>query len=160
VERYTDYCGQAFHGRSVMVDLGPEHPLEGAALTMILQECTGDEVRIAFHVDDDTSRTWILNRTDRGLHLAHDHRYPDGTEHEANFYGGCADDRGTDTRQFFPADARTIAERPAREINVWSKEFDLEGQRYLYRLYLRGDLAYEAEFDLAVPIHGASGPGG
>jgi hypothetical protein len=54
--------------------------------------------------------------------------------------------------QFFPADERTIEERPARAINVWSKEDDRENKRYYYRLYLDGELRYEAEFDLSKPI--------
>jgi hypothetical protein len=150
--RYSDFCDAAYEGHSVMVDLGDDHPLEGARLRMTVAECSEREVRIPFQVDDDTSRTWILSVTDAGLRLAHDHRYPDGTEYEANFYGGVADHRGSETRQFFPADARTIADRPAREINVWSKEFDPGNQRYYYRLYLRGELRYEAEFDLSKPL--------
>jgi imidazolonepropionase-like amidohydrolase len=157
--RYADYCGAAYEGHSVMVDLGDDHPLEGARLRMTVAECSERQVRIPFQVDDDTSRTWILTVTDAGLRMAHDHRYPDGTEYEANFYGGIADHRGDATKQFFPADARTIADRPARDINVWSKAFDLDNQRYYYRLYLRGDLRYEAEFDLSRPLPGdASAP--
>jgi hypothetical protein len=148
LERYREFCGETFAGRSVMVDLGDDHPLDGARLRMTLESCDADEVRIPFQVDDDRSRTWILTRDESGLRLAHDHRYEDGTEHEANFYGGYADDTGSATRQRFPADDRTIADRPAREINVWEKEFDVENQKYYYRLYLRGELRYEAEFDL------------
>jgi hypothetical protein len=148
LDHYAAYCGATYEGRSVLVDLGDDHPLDGARLRMTLESCDADEVRIPFQVDDDRSRTWILTRDDRGLRLAHDHRYEDGTEHAANFYGGYADDTGSATRQRFPADDRTIADRPAREINVWEKEFDLENQRYYYRLYLRGELRYEAEFDL------------
>jgi N-acyl-D-amino-acid deacylase len=150
--RYSAYCGQAFAGRSVLTDLGEDHPLEGASLTMIVEHCDEDEVRIPFHVNEDRSRTWLLTVLPDGLRLSHDHRYEDGTEHAANLYGGFADNRGTSTVQFFPADARTIADRPAREINVWSKEFDLVNQRYYYRLYLRGELRYEAEFDLSRPL--------
>jgi hypothetical protein len=152
LDQYDRYCGASFAGRSVLVDLGEDHPLEGARLRMIVASCTEGEVRIPFHVDDDRSRTWILTLTERGLHLAHDHRYEDGTEHDANFYGGFADERGSPTQQFFPADDRTIADRPARNINVWSKEFDPVHQRYHYRLYLRDELRYEAEFDLSRPL--------
>jgi hypothetical protein len=148
LDQYAAYCGQTYAGRSVMVDLGDDHPLDNALLRMTLESCDAHEVRIPFQVDDDRSRTWILTLDDQGLRLAHDHRYEDGTEHEANFYGGYADDAGSATRQRFPADARTIADRPAREINVWEKEFDLENAKYYYRLYLRGELRYEAEFDL------------
>lgn len=150
--RFQPYCGHMFAGRSVMVDLGDDHPLEGADLRMMVEVCTDDEVRIPFRVDDDRSRTWILRMTDEGLHLSHDHRHEDGTEYEANLYGGYADRSGTDRKQFFPADERTIRDRPGREINVWSKEFDLENERYYYRLYLRGELRYEAEFDLSQPV--------
>jgi hypothetical protein len=148
LDHYAAYCGATYEGRSVLVNLGEDHPLDGARLRMTLESCDADEVRIPFQVDDDRSRTWILTRDDRGLRLAHDHRYEDGTEHAANFYGGYADDTGSATRQRFPADDRTIADRPAREINVWEKEFDLENAKYYYRLYLRGELRYEAEFDL------------
>jgi hypothetical protein len=150
--RYSAYCGQAFAGRSVLVDLGDDHPLDGASLTMIVEHCAEDQVRIPFHVNEDRSRTWQLTMLPDGLRLSHDHRYEDGTEQEANLYGGFADERGTSTVQFFPADARTIADRPAREINVWSKEFDLVNERYYYRLHLRGELRYEAEFDLRRPL--------
>lgn len=150
--QYARYCGAAYEGRSVMVDLGDDHPLDGAALRMTLAECGEYEVRIPFQVDDDRSRTWIVTRSHDGLHLAHDHRYEDGTEHDANFYGGSAEPGGSATVQRFPADDRTIADRPARAINVWSKEFDLQNDRYYYRLYLSGELRYEAEFDLSRPL--------
>jgi hypothetical protein len=153
LDNYRPYCGHAYPGRSVMVDLGENHPLEGATLLMIPEMHGPDEVRIRFFVDDDRSRTWILRHTPRGLHLSHDHRREDGSEYPQNFYGGYADpQRSTPLKQFFPADERTIQDRPAREINVWSKEFDPENERYYYRLYLRGELRYEAEFDLSKPL--------
>jgi hypothetical protein len=151
--QYARYCGATYEGRSVMVDLGDDHPLDGARLRVTMASCTADEVRMPFQVDDDRSRTWILTRTGGRLHLAHDHRYEDGSEHPANFYGGYADpDRGSATRQYFPADDRTIADRPARAANEWSKEFDVQRERYYYRLYLDGELRYEAEFDLSRPV--------
>lgn len=151
-ENYFDYCGYAYEGRSVMVDLGEDHPLDDAGLLMVLDHCEADEVRIPFYVNDDRSRTWILQLTDDGLHLSHDHRYEDGTPYDQNLYGGYTDGEGTVLKQFFPADERTIEERPARTINIWSKEFDLENKLYYYRLYLEGELRYEAEFDLSNPI--------
>ncbi|MBA4147089.1 MAG: hypothetical protein H0X66_03165 [Verrucomicrobia bacterium] len=153
LNHYRPYHGHAFEGRSTIMKLGDDSPLTGdPTLQMIVSKTTQDEVRIRFIVNSDASRTWILRQTRQGLHLSHDHRYPDGTEHSQNFYGGYANERGTRLKQFFPADARTIQERPAREINVWSKEFDLENNRYYYRLYLRGELRYEAEFDLSRPL--------
>jgi hypothetical protein len=150
---YDDYCGFAYRGESTLVELGDDHPLEGADLLMVLGRCDSNEVRIPFHVDDDRSRTWIVRRVGDGrLHLSHDHRYPDGTEHYANMYGGYSDGEGDSTTVFFPADERTISERPAREINRWSKSFDHSQQSYFYRLYLRDTLRYEARFDLSNPL--------
>jgi hypothetical protein len=162
---YVPYCGYTYAGRSIFVDLGEDSPLSGAELTMTVSECSEDEVRIPFFVDEDRSRTWILSMQDGALRLGHDHRYEDGTEYEANFYGGFATNNENKYFEyypeyaksdvnilFFPSDERTIADRPARNINVWSKEFDLENHRYYYRLYLEGRLRYEAEFDLSVAI--------
>lgn len=152
LSNYADYCGFAYQGQSTLVELGEGNPLEDAALVMIMDDCTDDEVRMPFHVDDDRSRTWIVRRVDGRLHLSHDHRDPDGTEHAANMYGGYADDDGDATSVYFPADEQTIAERPSRRINRWSKAFDHPNQRYYYRLYLRDTLRYEAEFDLSNPL--------
>ncbi len=152
LKQYEPYLGHAYAGRSVLVDLGENHPLDGASLLMMPEAGGPGEVRIRFFVNDDRSRTWILRQTGRGLHLSHDHRREDGSEYPQNFYGGYADGRGDARKQFFPADERTIRDRPIREINLWSKEFDLENGRYLYRLRLRGELRYEAEFDLTNPL--------
>ncbi len=152
LENYADYCGYAYRGESTLVELGEGNPLEGADLVMILDDCSKDEVRMPFYVDDDRSRTWIVRRMNGRLHLSHDHRYPNGTEYDANLYGGYADEDGDAETVYFPSDERTIAERPSREINRWSKSFDHENQRYHYRLYLRDTLRYEAEFDLSDPL--------
>ncbi|REL24280.1 hypothetical protein DYD21_18905 [Rhodohalobacter sp. SW132] len=151
---YQEFCGDTFKGQTTIIDLGEDHELDGADLTMILETCSEDEVRIPFIVNEDSSRTWIVKMTQHGLHLSHDHRYPDGTQYDQNFYGGYADDEGSAFLQYFPADHRTIEDRPQREINRWAKEFDLENDKYYYRLYLRGELRFEAEFDLANPVDG------
>lgn len=152
LSNYKEYCGKAYKGRSVLVNLGENHQLENAELLMILDVCKEDEVRIKFYVNDDRSRTWVLMQTKQGLHLSHDHRYEDGTQYPNNWYGGYADESGNNLIQYFPADHRTILDRPVRAINVWSKEFDKEKKLYYYRLYLEGELRYEAEFDLSNPV--------
>jgi hypothetical protein len=149
---YLDYCGQAYPGETRFIDLGDNHQLDGASLVMILEECSPEAVRIPFIVNGDSSRTWIVMRTPQGLYLTHDHRYPDGSQHANNFYGGYADITGSSTRQYFPADHRTILDRSVRAANVWSKEFDHQNEIYYYRLYLEGELRYEAAFDLSVPM--------
>lgn len=155
INAYQPYCGHSYSGHTGFIDLGEDHELDGADFTLILEECGKDEVRIPFIVNEDSSRTWIVKMTQNGLHLSHDHRYPDGTQYDQNFYGGYADDKGTALLQYFPADHRTIEERPQREINRWAKEFDMENERYFYRLYLRDELRFEAEFDLSSPKEGS-----
>jgi hypothetical protein len=165
LSNYEPFCGNTYLGKSQYTNLGEDHPLDDANLTMIITHCSADEVRIRFFVEDDTSRTWILGYLENGLRLAHDHRNSDGTEYEANFYGGIAmnnepaafehyppnmhPDRYT---LYFPADARTLSDRPSRSMNVWSKSFDLQEMRYYYRLFLNGELRYEAAFDLSTPV--------
>lgn len=149
---YQEFCGYAYEGEATINKLASGALFEGKRLVMILESCTEKEVRIPFHVGDDRSRTWIVQEKDGVLHLSHDHRYEDGTEHEANFYGGYADERGTEHIQYFPADDRTIEERPIRIINTWSKEFDLEEKKYYYRLYQEGELRFEVVFDLNRPM--------
>ncbi len=149
---YQDYCGNAYEGNATITEIGGGEAFAEARLVMVLESCEDDMVRIPFFVDDDRSRTWILQMKDGNLHLSHDHRYEDGTEHEANFYGGFADDRGTTLLQYFPADERTIEERAGRSINTWSKEFGLAELNYYYRLYLNDELRFEAVFDLSNPL--------
>lgn len=152
LNNYQDYCGQTFKGKTTEIDLGDDHELDGANLIMKFESCSEEEVRIPFIVNSDSSRTWILKMTQHGLHLSHDHRYPDGTQHDHNFYGGYATGEGTAFIQYFPADHRTIEDRPQREINMWAKEFDFDRESYFYRLYLRDELRFEAEFDLSEPM--------
>jgi hypothetical protein len=148
---YSDYCGYAYKGQTNFVDLAGGDLFENAELTVIFRDCEEGIVRMPFHVDDDTSRTWIVQMTPQGLHLSHDHRYEDGSQHEANFYGGYADGEGNVMVQYFPSDWRTIRDRPARQANLWAKEFDLAEMKYYYRLYLNDELRLEAEFDLSDP---------
>lgn len=149
---YSDYCGHAYEGETTLADIGGGEAFEGVRLLMVLKECDEEMVRIPFYVGDDRSRTWIVQMKDGKLHLSHDHRYEDGTEHDNNFYGGFADEQGTVLKQFFPADERTIEDRPERSINTWSKEFDLAELTYYYRLYLNDELRFEAAFDLTNPL--------
>ncbi len=149
-----EYCGYSYEGRTTVFSLGAgdeEHPLEDPRMLMVLDECSEEKISIPFHVDQDQSRTWILQMRDDQLHLSHDHRYPDGTEYDQNMYGGYSDARGSGLKHFFPADDLTIAERPQRDINVWSMEIDPENDLFYYRLYLEGQLRFEATFDLGDP---------
>ncbi|TVQ50831.1 MAG: hypothetical protein EA362_01455 [Saprospirales bacterium] len=152
LENYQQFCGYAYEGKATINKLASGALFENMRLVMILESCTENEVRIPFHVGEDHSRTWIVQKKNGALHLSHDHRYEDGTEHEANFYGGYADERGTIYTQYFPADEKTIENRAIRIINTWSKEFDMVERKYYYRLYQEGELRFEVVFDLKNPL--------
>jgi hypothetical protein len=163
----------AFPGRTTLNTLSNPEPFEGAVLRMVLDDCDGDRVPIPFLVDEDRSRTWVLEFVETGFRLAHDHRHPDGTPGEANLYGGVAHvaagepggarPGGAVTRSgpgagetilYFPADPPTIDDRPARAANTWAMAVDRAGEHFFYRLYLDGVLRLEAAFDLSrtVPV--------
>src|SRR5688572_24241334 len=59
-------CGQAFDGTITSNQGGDApDPFEGKRLRMHVQPCADAsvrEIRIAFHVGDDRSRTWVVTR--------------------------------------------------------------------------------------------------
>ena len=132
--RLQALCGRAFAGRIVTEDPA-DASFAGQRLVMHVRQCSANEVRIPFHVGDDRSRTWIVTRTATGLRLKHDHRHADGSRDEVTFYGGDTAERGTDTRQRFPADAESVAlfratGRAVSVSNVWSIETTADGFTY------------------------------
>ncbi|TVP75690.1 MAG: hypothetical protein EA352_07570 [Gemmatimonadales bacterium] len=151
-----ELCGQAFE----RVD---------AAYVMHVRQCYPDEIRIPVHVQEDDgewnrSRTWILTRTDDGIRLKHDHRYPDGSEEDVTQYGGDTDEVGTADTQTFPADEFTrevIDElvRGARN-NIWRMEIT-PGEDFSYRLTRSTfDNALRWAFDLTNPVEPPPAPWG
>lgn len=151
-----ELCGQAFE----RVD---------AAYVMHVRQCYPDEIRIPVHVQGDDgewnrSRTWILTRTDAGIRLKHDHRYPDGSEEDVTQYGGDTDEVGTAEIQTFPADefTRDVIEefvRGARN-NIWRMEIT-PGEDFSYRLTRSTfDNALRWAFDLTNPVEPPPAPWG
>lgn len=135
-------CGETFSGEATYPD-DPDHELVGVDLVATIQTCTEEEIRIALNAGGDLSRTWVISRTEDGLHLRHDHRDPDGTPHELTNYGGNATDEGTETRQYFAADDRTKEMLPEAETNVWMME--LENDEFIYYLERNGEPRFRAE---------------
>ncbi len=136
-------CGRTFTGASTFPD-DPAHDFAGKVLTATLTSCTDTEIRMAFVVGEDRSRTWILRLSAEGLHFTHDHRDPDGTPHAITNYGGWATDAGSAYRQHFPADAATGALIPAAVTNVWTFLLDPEAGTLTYHLSRHGQPRYEA----------------
>jgi hypothetical protein len=151
--RLNALCGQRFVGRVVSND-AVDADMASQRLVMHVRDCSPTEMRIPFHVGADTSRTWIVTRTDAGLRLKHDHRHEDGTEDELSQYGGDTATAGSDTRQEFPADAfsKTLFEtkgNPASVTNVWAIE--ATDAIFAYELR-RPERFFRVEFDVTAPV--------
>jgi len=144
-------CGKAFPGR-VTEAAPPDTVFSRAALVMHVRECSGDSVRIPFHVGTDRSRTWVITRTPDGLRLKHDHRHEDGSEDPVTQYGGDSRVPGSATVQEFAADEHTATLIPAARTNVWTVEV-VPGRRYAYALRREGtERRIRVEFDLTSPV--------
>lgn len=151
--RLSALCDKSYAGRATF-SATPDDPMMRARLVMSPQNCTGEQVRVPFRVDDDRSRTWIITLHPGALQLKHDHRHADGTPDEITMYGGWAADGGTAFRQRFPADSQTAALIPAASTNVWTLEIDETQQRFIYDLQRDGRPRFRAEFDLRTPLPG------
>lgn len=152
--RFATLCGKTFAGRLVT-----SSPADAAFADKPLVArsvgCTRDEVRIAFDVGDDRSRTWIVTRTTDGLRLKHRHLLKDGGVDPVSDYGGNTTASGTATRQEFPADADSKAmfvreKRAVSLTNVWAFEVE-PGVALTYELARPGRL-FRVTFDLSRSI--------
>jgi hypothetical protein len=140
-------CGQRFEGATDFTSTAND-PFVGARLVMSVDRCAENEIRIAFSVGEDRSRTWVLTRHGDRVLFKHDHRKADGTPDEITMYGGWAADGGTPSRVRFPADAETAKLIPAAATNVWTLEVDSARRRFVYFLERDGKPRYRAIFDL------------
>ncbi len=157
----TAHCGKAFAGRLISED-EVDRDFASEVLVMEVRSCSGEEIRIPFHIGDDRSRTWVLTKTDDGLRLKHDHRRLDGSPDAVTMYGGDTVGEGTAMRQEFPVD-QFSAEMFTREglsasvTNVWAVEITAAAFAYELR---RENRYFRVEFDLAKPIANPPPPWG
>ncbi|MDI1327387.1 MAG: hypothetical protein PSV23_11380 [Brevundimonas sp.] len=148
-------CGQRFEGRVVSTDAADAN-FARSRLVMHVRDCSPDEVRIPFHVGDDTSRTWVISRNEEGgLTLKHDHRDPEGRPDGLHWYGGDTTSAGTANRQEFPVDAFSIelftaGDAAVSTTNVWAVEVH-PGRTFAYELR-RANRHFRVEFDLTDPL--------
>lgn len=143
-------CGKAFRGQVVEGTAPSDDAFRSVELVMHVRECAPDEIRIPFHAGTNRSRTWVLTRNPEGLRLKHDHRHEDGKPDAVTQYGGDTRDRGTASRQSFPADAYTAELIPAAATNTWTLEI-APGATFAYALR-RADRRFRVEFDLTKPV--------
>lgn len=154
--RIAALCGQAFAGRLVSTDPA-DADMAGKPLVMHVASCSGDRIKIPFHVGDNRSRSWVITRTGSGLRLKHDHRHQDGSPDAVTMYGGDTDGPGTATRQEFPVDAESIAlfranSLPRSATNIWAVEVTDSVFAYELRRAPPDSRYFRVEFDLTRPI--------
>lgn len=152
--RLSDLCGHSYAG-NLAAGNDSDAAFANAALRAHVRECSEDEVRIAFEVGTDRSRTWIVTRTATGLRLKHRHLHDDGTEDDLSQYGGDTVTEGGAARQAFPVDAfsQALFTRTGRAVsntNVWALEVE-RGVILTYELARPGRL-FRVSFDLSRPL--------
>lgn len=144
-------CGESFTGASTFPD-DEDHVLVNTELNAEITSCNENQVIIDLYRDVDTWHTsWILEKRENGLHLYHDHigekEYPEGEE-PLTGYGGYADESGSATRIYFPADQATKEMLPEAATNVWMMETDLHNGIFIYYLERHQEPRFRAELYL------------
>ncbi|HMB40566.1 MAG TPA: hypothetical protein VKM37_01230 [Balneolaceae bacterium] len=142
-----ELCGETFSGEATYPD-DPDHELVGVELSATIDTCTEEEIRVSFSAGEDESRNWIFTRSEEGLHLRHEHQNPDGSAQEETGYGGFANDEGSSTTQYFPADEETSEMIPEASTNVWMVEIQPETGEMVYYLERNDKPRFRAELAL------------
>lgn len=151
MDNLAKLCGKSFRGQEVYMAPGRESWAD-KDFVMHVVVCEEDRVHIPFHLDDDTSRTWLFLVEDGRLRFRHDHRHPDGTPEESTLYGGYADGNGTAFAQYFPADQYTIELLVDTLNRQWNIILDEDLRSFSYQLQYHGEVVFRADFDLSNPI--------
>jgi hypothetical protein len=146
-ENVRKLCGKRLEGATEFPKDEPGHPLAGKKLTISVEKCGDNEIRIPLQAGEDKSRTWILTLREGRLLLKHDHRHADGTPDKVTMYGGWAAE-GNANRQRFPADSDTATLIPEAATNVWTLEIDAANEQFIYALERHGQPRYKAVFSL------------
>ncbi len=144
-------CGKSFRGREVYMQEGRESWAD-KDLVMHVTVCEDTHVHIPFHIDDDTSRTWMFLAENGKLRFRHDHRHPDGTPEEQTLYGGYADGEGDAFHQYFPADEYTRELLSDTLNRQWNVILDKDMTYFSYQLQYHGEVVFRADFDLTRPL--------
>lgn len=147
------HCGKAFEGE-VTAGNSADSAFSGKKLIMHVRECSDTVLKVPFHVGEDHSRTWVITKTQYGLHLAHDHRHKDGSEDKVTMYGGMTGDMGSVSEQSFPVDAHSINNFRENGLdvsitNTW--HMYIKPEEFTYRL-TREERDFRVDFDLTKPV--------
>ena len=150
LEQFESLEGQYFEGE--IVAGGKEGDgFVGQKLLMQVKSYSDREVKIPFYVGEDKSRTWVFTYSNHTLTLKHDHRHADGSPDTLTFYGGTANNHGSETFQMFPADQETCQMIDYACYNVWW--ITMDGSTFTYNLRRIGtDRFFSVKFDLSKPV--------
>ncbi|MBA2555814.1 MAG: hypothetical protein H0V12_00455, partial [Chloroflexi bacterium] len=144
-EELQSQCSAAYSGKILQRPEDDRLFTGQEELIAHFRECGEQEIRIAFHVGDDRSRTWVLRRTPEQLELRHDHRHQDGSPAENTWYGATTPSRGTPNHQDF------LTATPEGGTRGWRIEIE-PGRHYTYGTVRDGEWRYRLEFDLSRPV--------
>lgn len=149
IQNLAQHCGKAYKGSIVSSPIPAD--FDNKELIMYVAACDKREVKIAFFVGDDLSRTWVFTLKGDRVELKHDHRQPNGQPDEITMYGGTTTNTGTEHIQYFPADQETALDIPAAASNLWWVTIDEKA--YSYNLQRAGSkTSFNVVFDLTKPI--------
>lgn len=150
LEQFKQFEGKYFEGE--IVAGGKEGDgFVGQKLMMQVKSYSDREVKIPFYVGEDKSRTWVLSYSNNLLTLKHDHRHEDGSADAVTFYGGTANNNGSEIMQMFPADQETCQIIDYACYNVWW--ITMDSSTFTYNLRRIGsDRLFSVKFDLRKPI--------
>ena len=156
------FCGKAFAGKIISQD-DADADWRAEEIKMHVRDCTNNEIKIALHVGENRSRTWILRDEDGMFALRHDHRHEDGSPDALTYYGGHLG-KITSTRAEFPADQSTkdLFDReniPVSKANTWAMEARPKEGVFMYEMR-RPNRDFRIKFDTKNPIKAPPTPWG
>ncbi len=133
-QQMSQRCGDHYPGRAI---IAPEtdDTFRPAFLGMRIDSCTQEQIRIAFLVDQDESRTWILTMQGSDLVFTHEHMLPGDTLSSNSGWGGRAvAGTGTALFQHFPDHQWGPDREPAANRSHWRMRLDPEHGQFVYYL--------------------------
>jgi len=151
-EALRPLCGKAFEGRLTEGTEASDAAIGQQRLVMHVRSCSAGEIRIPFHVGENRSRTWVINRTADGVRLKHDHRHEDGTADQVSQYGGDTRPGDDDLTLEFFADEHTAKLIPAARTNIWTLAVE-PPRTFAYALRRENSgRRFRVDFDLTNPV--------